>query len=476
MNCYKCGCLLTENDFCTNCGAEVDRYKQIVRMSNKFYNSGLEKAHVRDLSGAISCLKQSLKMNKNNVEARNLLGLIYLEIGEAVSALNEWVISKNIQPKKNIADDYLNKMQANPARLGELNQAIKKYNQALLYCKQDSLDLAVIQLKKVLTINPKYVQAHLLLALLYMNLAEWDRAKSEIRKTLRVDANNTMALRYLKAIDDVTGSSTDYGSASVKHKKEKVRDNSGEEMSVTNRKNKDAVLNNVNMKEPNGVSVLLNVIIGCAIGVAISWFLILPARINQVKSENQKIEDGYIAGLSEKNDTIKQLMEEKDDLVGKIGELEYSLNGYSGTDEMMNAYERLTYAEYLYLDPNHTEIEVAEALNNVQDSDYLNGTENYKAAYDKLLLNIGPGASMAYYNRGMDLFNAGDYEGAIPDLQMAVKYDAENVEALYDLGNAYRLNENREEAIAAYEKLVELFPNSNRVSRAKRYLKNYEEN
>ena len=129
MNCYKCGCLLTENDFCTNCGAEVDRFKRIVRLSNQFYNFGLEKAQVRDLSGAIVCLKQSLKMNKNNIEARNLLGLVYLEIGEAVSALNEWVISKNIQPKKNIADDYLDMMQANPTRLDALNQAIKKYNE-----------------------------------------------------------------------------------------------------------------------------------------------------------------------------------------------------------------------------------------------------------------------------------------------------------------------------------------------------------
>lgn len=475
MNCYKCGCLLTENDFCTNCGAEVDRFKRIVRLSNQFYNFGLEKAQVRDLSGAIVCLKQSLKMNKNNIEARNLLGLVYLEIGEAVSALNEWVISKNIQPKKNIADDYLDMMQANPARLDALNQAIKKYNQALTYCRQDSLDLAMIQLKKVLSINPKYVQAHQLLALLYMNVEEWERARQELHKALRVDTNNTITLRYLRIVDSVTNVDSELTGSAGKRKKKHTEEQYGDEIAATNRKNREAVLNNVNVKEPNGLSVLLNVVIGCVIGVAISWFLILPARINQVRSDHQKIEDGYIATLSEKNDTIKQLTEEKEELVGKIGELEYSLNGYSGTDEMVNAYERLTYAEYLYLDPDHTELEVAEALNQIQDSDYLNGTENYKAAYDHLLTAIGPAASRAYYNQGMVRFDAGDYEGAIPDLQMAVKYDAANVDALYDLGNAYRLNENREEAIAAYEKLIELFPNSSRVSRAKRYLKNYED-
>ena len=123
-------------------------------MSNRYYNDGLEKANVRDLSGAIISLKQSLKLNKNNMNARNLLGLVYYETGEAVAALGEWVISKNLKNNKNIADDYIRMVQSNPTKLDAMNQTIKKYNQALAYCYQDSLDLAVIQLKKVLSINP----------------------------------------------------------------------------------------------------------------------------------------------------------------------------------------------------------------------------------------------------------------------------------------------------------------------------------
>ena len=38
---------------------------------------GLEKAEIRDLSGAIDLLKRSLKFNKLNIQARNLLGLVY---------------------------------------------------------------------------------------------------------------------------------------------------------------------------------------------------------------------------------------------------------------------------------------------------------------------------------------------------------------------------------------------------------------
>ena len=111
MICYNCGCNLSEHDFCTNCGVDVSVYKKVLKISNNFYNEGLEKAGVRDLSGAIQSLRQSLKFNKNNVEARNLLGLVYFETGEVVAALSEWVISKNLRPKKNIADDYINVVQ-----------------------------------------------------------------------------------------------------------------------------------------------------------------------------------------------------------------------------------------------------------------------------------------------------------------------------------------------------------------------------
>ena len=50
-------------------------------------------------------------MNKRNIEARNLLGLVYYEMGETVSALSEWVISKSFSPDANEAEDLLEKVQ-----------------------------------------------------------------------------------------------------------------------------------------------------------------------------------------------------------------------------------------------------------------------------------------------------------------------------------------------------------------------------
>ena len=178
--CYNCGRRLSEHDFCTSCGADVSLYKKVMHVSNMYYNEGLEKAGVRDLSGAVACLRQSLQFNKNNIKARNLLGLVYFEMGEAATALREWVISKNMSPEKNIADEYIDKVRSNSTRLDSINQTAKKYNRALALCNQDSKDLAVIQLRKVLSMNPRFIRAHQLLALLYMEQEEWDRAEREL--------------------------------------------------------------------------------------------------------------------------------------------------------------------------------------------------------------------------------------------------------------------------------------------------------
>ena len=61
MECFNCGTKLGVGDTCPNCGINVKIYKKIMMASNAYYNDALEKADVRDLSGAIESLKISLR-------------------------------------------------------------------------------------------------------------------------------------------------------------------------------------------------------------------------------------------------------------------------------------------------------------------------------------------------------------------------------------------------------------------------------
>ena len=89
----------------------MDEMQKIQYAANSYYNRGLEMAKERNLSGAARFLKRALQFNKYHTDARNLLGLIFYEMGETSDALIQWVISINLQPDGNRADYYLDEVQ-----------------------------------------------------------------------------------------------------------------------------------------------------------------------------------------------------------------------------------------------------------------------------------------------------------------------------------------------------------------------------
>ncbi|MBQ9136541.1 MAG: tetratricopeptide repeat protein [Lachnospiraceae bacterium] len=461
MNCYNCGCRLSEHDFCTGCGVDVSVYKKILKISNMYYNEGLERAGVRDLTGAIVSLRQSLKFNKNNVEARNLLGLVYFEMGEVVAALSEWVISKNLRPQKNIADDYIDMIQNNAARLDTINQTIKKYNQALVYCKQDSKDLAVIQLKKVLSLNPRFIRAHQLLALLYIDIEQWEKAKRELEKCRRIDANNTQTLRYLKEVESMLNPDEP-----VKGGKRK------NEESVRYQSDNEIIIQPLNVKEPknNGLSTLFNVAIGLVLGIAAMFFLVLPSAVSSEREKAQAEVREIGSQLDVKTATIDTMQQEIDRLTADKKKLEDELAAYVGPDGTIETIDSLLQAAAEYLQTGDA-MATAEYLNIIAAEVNMEETsDGFKLLYDSLLAKIGPELSVTYYTSGNEAYQDGDYETAIADLVKAVNYDATNGDALFTLGNAYRRSERNAEAIAVYEKVLELFPGTERARRAQHYI------
>lgn len=125
-----------------------------------------------------------------------------------VAALSEWVISKNLQPSRNLASEYINKLQANSNKLEAINETIRKYNDALNLCREGHEDMAAIRLKKILIQNPKLIKGYHLLALVQMKEGEYNKARKTLRKAARIDKTNTTTLRFLREIDEQTGVST----------------------------------------------------------------------------------------------------------------------------------------------------------------------------------------------------------------------------------------------------------------------------
>lgn len=446
MKCFNCGAVLKEMDYCSNCGADVKLYRRMLQLSNAYYNEGLEKAKVRDLSGAVVSLRQSLKINKRNTNARNLLGLVYFEMGEVVEALSQWIISRSFQSQKNQADYYIEAVQNNPARLETINTTIKKYNQSLLYCEQGSYDLAVIQLKKVLSMNMNLLKGHQLLALLYMKTENYGRARSELKRVLAIDRTNTRALRYMKELDAAAGG------PDKKEKEEKNKD------AIAYTSGNETIIQPVGVKDNSGFHSIINVIIGIAIGAAVMWFLVFPAQqkakndeLNKAVAEYSDQVESKTAALASLQSEMDELKKEAEDANQSAEEVSAQLGGYEG---LLKAYR------------TYTEGDAAATLEELETIDQEALTEDGKTLFDAMFQEVGAEAIKALYNTGYAAYESGDYDTAIADLGKCYELDNSQGDALYFLARAYHKSGDTENAKIYYQKVIEEQPNTRKAADA----------
>ena len=344
MNCVNCGAFLTDMDldYCPNCGYNVLIQKKVDYLSKSFYNQGLEKASIRDLSGAIACLKQSLIYDKRNIKARNLLGLVYFETGEVVSALSEWVISKNLQPARNLATEYINKLQANRNRLNAINETIRKYNNALMLCREGHEDMAAIKLRRILSQNPKLIKGYHLLALIQMKNHEWNKARRTLKKAARIDKTNTTTLRFLREVDEQTGVTTNL----EKSKKGLFHSNKASKQDTDIFASEQVVQHPV-YKERSGLSAFFILMAGIAAGVGAFWLLAAPAiRQGIYKEANQQIVQyseslaSQAAELTKAQSDAKEATESADEVSQQLTSEQTKSKSYQALLQAYAAYQQ----------------------------------------------------------------------------------------------------------------------------------------
>lgn len=467
MICPNCGNNMSDKrKRCDRCGTDLTVYKRILRTSNLYYNNGLARAKVRDLSGAIIALRKSLDLNKLNTNARNLLGLIYYEMGETVAALSEWVISRHFQPKNNDAEEYITRVQTNPTRLDALNQAIKRYNTALGLAKQGSDDLAIIQLKKVVTLNTNFIRAYQLLALLLMKTGETEKARRLLMKAARTDVSNTATLRYLQSIE-----APDTGEKDMDSNPEAEQTPVNTIMPVSSYRE----------DKPN-IMAFVNLVIGVVIGIAVTAFLIVPTiKKNQVSDDTvpDYSNSTAIAQLEEKENQITALQNDIAELEHENTQLRTQIDNFEIPVDNSPVYNTLSEAANLYLtelaksagDRNFTVI--ADLLVEIDDT-RLTG-EAAISLLNQLKTATYPDAAAEHYKNGHNLYSDQKYTEALVELHKAWSLDPTDVDAAYFLGRAYQKLDDKENAAIYYSTVVNEFPNSHRAASARGYLREVQE-
>ncbi len=428
----------------------------IVAASNRYYNQGLAQAQVRNLSGAVISLKTSLRINKRNIKARNLLGLVYYEMGEVVEALVQWTISKNYKKEKNLADVFLKKVQSNQNKLEAYNQAIRKYNICLEYIIDENFDVALIQLKKIANGYPKFIKAQLLLALLYVRNEEYSKALKLVKKVLEIDRGNTLAAQYKAEIDDYFAYQKELKGIKKKSKEAK------EDKPLNGH---DVIIPRGSYKEPsNGAMNVINILLGVIIGAALVWFLIIPAKTKGMNSNENEIVKEYSEKMSLLNadivtltNEVEKLKTEKADLLEIKEESYVNLDLYGKILNSVAAYNRNDYvsAAKELIDIDVTTIELESARN------------VYNYVWGKALVP----AANELYDTGVKQYNQANYEEAAKSFELARKLNDARYESAYYLGVTYVALGRMNDAKPLFEFVVAKAPNTAMGRDAAKYLK-----
>ena len=418
--------------------------EKIIKQSNYWYNDGLKRANIRDLSGSIISLRRSLQYCRQNVQARNLLGLVYYGRGEVNEALVEWVISKSLRPRDNVANYFIKQVQNSQRELNAVNQNIKKYNQCLIYCKQDAADLAFIQLKKVVAEAPNFVKAYQLMALLCIQKEQYSRAKQVLKKAHKIDITDVITLYYMNELTEITASG----------KKSKEDKESSRVYQVGN----ETIIQPTteHYKEHTSIMTGINVAVGLFIGIVVMAFLVQPAFLKEENLENAN--------------AVREYSKEIDAQIAQINALKTELDGYRNTSDaaetaiatgqdIQGSYEALYIVEEQLEEQATSNADMAQKLLEVNPKALgVEGVEIYTHLQEEIFVPVCENI----YETANTAIEQGRYEDTITALlqiiEMEPSYDS--YQAMLKLANAYEEQLDQETAMQYYNRIRQEAPDT----------------
>ncbi|WP_317856109.1 tetratricopeptide repeat protein [Chakrabartyella piscis] len=465
MKCPNCGSIFQEGFICPDCNIDTFIFKKTRNLSIRLYNQALEKAYQMDLSGAIEDLEQSITFDKNNIQARNLLGLLYAEMGKMANALVHWIFSSSVVKEGNPATGYMSYLKKNGREMEKYNDAIVLYNQALYYLKHGSDDLAIIQLKKSLDINPDLVDAYNLMILCCIEDNNVQRAQHFIDLVLKKDAYNPTALRYAKYIGLPT-----YASNSNRRveRSRPVKENS---TIISNKKTDGSpTIPKYRRKEKTSGLLAKRDIIAFALGVVISvivlMVLIVPA--------NNESKDNLIAELQSQVDIYSG---ETNMTPEEVLELRATASALEDENKLLRSEEtKQANMELLQTAVSQLSDEDYEACVTTLDKiDTFGFGEEDLAKYNSVKVTAYPKAAESLYTQGKSDFLNNNYDDAQLNLEASLKY-AENDnfidDTYYYLGKIDESNGYIDSAREYYQKIISGYPDSNQLANAENAIGN----
>ncbi|RXE57769.1 tetratricopeptide repeat protein [Acetivibrio mesophilus] len=345
--------------------------------------------------------------------------------------------------------------ESNPNIPDNIKNSILLYNKALEDFRAKSEDIAIIELKKAISLNPDFHEAINLLGIFYMYIGENDKAAQTFQKVIDAEKNSIMAMKYLKEID------SDYEPYINKREKDKkVKNKRGRNR--TSNQLSDGVGNK--SISPFSLKKLVKIweykpmdtarlLMGFIFGVLLVFLL-------SYKYYFREEDNGPLNQLMAEN---KAVIEQRDEIERKYNELDEKYQGLNGKFEEVKKQVDyyLNTSKLLEIEKYVSENKYREAADLILLLKNTNFTGIEKEKYDKLSQDIMPKAAQDEYNQGRELYNRKNYQEAVERFERSRSYSGNwrySVNNLYYLGVCYQELNNSTKALEVFEEIVNKYP------------------
>lgn len=345
-------------------------------------------------------------------------------------------------------------------------KAIQLFNKALEDIKFGNEDIAIIQLKKAISLYPSFLEAMNLLGLCYYAAGKEDAARNAFKQVIDADDSSLKAMQYLNKMDGLENQA-DSGPVISKKKSNKSDKTSGRFFFEWLSKGLEAEDNNI-----YGLKYIAGILIGVII-MGFIWYMVPTNEpLFTIRREEKIIKDPELENhIKQLNARIEKL---EQDLDSKKEENLKLMDSFSIYKDWV---ARIKQAEDNYNEGKY--IEAAELMMNQQGTAV---PDDLKSMYESLWEQIRLKAANQYYNDGNKTYNQNTardinvYKTALEQYETAIMLiDAENVTykaaLYYQAGKAAARCNERERAVELFEYIIKEFPNSNYSSYAASRLK-----
>lgn len=338
-----------------------------------------------------------------------------------------------------------------------MRNSIFLYNKAIESLGSGSEDIAIIELKKAISMNPQFYEAMNLLGICYSYLGDKEKAAEIFDRVIKAESNSILAMNYMQhlgLIESVAPQKNKQAKPAAEKPGEplkRIRTNKAPSRGI--HVNKQMLFNIARVGAGFAAGLLLSAILFSSLPKKAAEPSVTDQSTTGSSDNDMKAEyeAKYEAKYAELDGKYNLLQKDKESLVQQADYYKAALKLYE-IDALTRDKKYENAADMLLL------------MKTVEFKD----TE--KDLFNELYRSVMPQAAKMAYDQGYKLYNTRKYQDTLKELEKVQVYDPQfkRMDAvLYYMGRSCQALQDSRSAVALFQKLITSYPNTTYAKSAK---------